>query len=382
MDYQGDRERSRSRSRDRENFSESVWDRYEVEGHFSSESEREKEKDSDKHYNKSHNERDSEHYNSNYQHMSHSEKERTLERTKQKPSLSNMSQERATFKSHMVSKSLQERERKSSVVSAFASTSSIEKKEETSLDSNQDQFGPPVIPPPVLAPPSLKSPTAACLTYSKVPWKLRVRKEVFRPNEKLEPNALDLLFSQITSDIFGSTPCIRISDKDRHAALQLLSNHGLNADNLKSHVRVLVKRNLLELAKEWPLYFARLFIVNGSPQLSEISVLAIGHKGVYLVKRESDNLSVIKAISYSDLQGAVTLPRPAALQLNFKNGDRLILHASRATSIQTMVHNFCMEFNQVCQYFFFNNNDFKYEYKYLVKHIIKDRLFSQIRMYQ
>lgn len=49
----------------------------------------------------------------------------------------------------------------------------------------------------------------------------------------------------------------------------------------------------------------------------------------------------------AELQGAITLPRPAALQLNLKNGSRIVLHAPRAAAIQIMIQAFCQEFKKV-----------------------------------
>lgn len=43
----------------------------------------------------------------------------------------------------------------------------------------------------------------------------------------------------------------------------------------------------------------------------------------------------------------VTLPRPAALQLNLKNGNRFVLHANKASSIQSFLQSFLNEFKLV-----------------------------------
>lgn len=52
-------------------------------------------------------------------------------------------------------------------------------------------------------------------TYTKVNWTLKIRKEVFRPLEKLEtPITIDLIFLQIIND-FKSHKCVRIMKEDR-----------------------------------------------------------------------------------------------------------------------------------------------------------------------
>lgn len=72
---------------------------------------------------------------------------------------------------------------------------------------------PVVTPPPVPAPKSpVTVPTtaakllplgaAACVTYNRVSWTLRVRKEVFTPSESLgPPSALHLMFCQVNYQI-------------------------------------------------------------------------------------------------------------------------------------------------------------------------------------
>lgn len=253
--------------------------------------------------------------------------------------------ERATFKTHMAQKNARDKERKTSVSTLVSQ--STDKHDEPDYDMHDD-WPVPVIPAPVPAPPSLKSPASACLTYNRVPWKLRVRKEVFHPNEALgPPAALDLLFAQIASDVLGATSCLRIAPQEKRAALNLLGGHGVTIDNMRTQVRAIVKRHLVDMARGWPLYFARLFVVSGSPQFPDISIMAVSHSGVYLARRDAEHVSVMRSLPLSELQGAQTLPRPSALQLTLKNGNRLVLHAPRAPAIQTMVQMFCQEFRLV-----------------------------------
>lgn len=353
-----ERSRSRSRSRDRENFSESVWDRTEVEGPPSSGSERDKEREKrEKIYEmrqvESERESSRVYQPTNNRSAGASnqvvEKDKYQQRSSVTPTSSN---ERATFKTHMMSRAQIEKERKSSASTIVSHTTS-----EKIIDENEmvnDDWSTPAVPPPVMAPPSLKSPAAACLTYNRVPWKLRVRKEVFRPNEPIgPPAALDLLFAQIASDVFGTTACLRISQQEKRSALNLLGGHGVTSENMRSQVRAIVKRHLVDMARGWPLYFARLFVVSGSPQFPEVSILAVSHSGVYLARRDTEHVTVIRSVPFNDLQGATTLPRPAALQLNLKNGKSLTLHAPRAPAIQSMVQLFCQEFKQVSVFFCF-----------------------------
>lgn len=362
-----ERSRSRSRSRDREHFSESVWDRSEVEGPPSSGSDRERykerekrdriyelrqverEKESNKVYKPAPSKQESFEKEKNFDDRKAYEREHSHDKEKNyhhKSYTQAQAQERATFKTHMANRL--ERERKNSA-STFI-TQSTDKHDEV----DKDEWQTPVITAPAPVPPSLKSPASACLTYNRVPWKLRVRKEVFRPSEPIgPPAALDLLFIQIASDVFGITSTLRINPQEKRAALNLLGGHGVTADNMKGQIRALVKRHLIEMARSWPLYFARLFVVSGSPQIPEVSILAVSHSGVYLARRDTEHITVIRSVPFAELSGAVTLPRPSALQLNLRNGNRMTLHAPRAQAIQMMVHTYCQEYRQVSSLFLF-----------------------------
>lgn len=242
------RSRSRSRSRDRENFSESeVWDRNEVEGPPSTGDTRERIKEREKRdriYEMKQVERERESQKvyqppqiSNKLHMfDHREKEVAIKKSPQV-------HERATFKTHMAQR--MDRERKNS-----ASTMVTQSTDKPDIDTDLENWPTTTpIPAPVPVLPALKSPAAACLTYNRVPWKLRVRKEVFHPSESIgSPAALDLLFAQVASDVFGLTSCLRITSQEKRNAINLLAGHSVTAESLKNQpIRAIVKRHLIDM---------------------------------------------------------------------------------------------------------------------------------------
>ncbi|XP_053672454.1 unconventional myosin-XV [Anopheles nili] len=364
MIIERERSRSRSRSRDRENFSESVWDRSEVEGPSSTSSdprerdrdkEREarernyeltqlqREKESNKVFHPAGYSKDKQHQQQHLQQHQQQYQQQYQQQQKQYTANNHSPGSIATFKTHMVQKSVQERERKTSAATTNGSVYS-EKLDDGGMSD------PPAPVMPVQVNPSLKAPAAACLTYNRVSWTLRVRKEVFRPSETVTaPAALDLLFNQITADVFGVTPCMRISPQEKRLAVNLLSSHGITANGhatSKQHVRAIVKRHVLDMARGWPLYFARLFVVNGSPSIQEGTLLAVSHMGVYLAGKEPEFLTIQRAIPYDDVQSVTTLPRPLTLQLTLKTGARIVLHASKANAIQLMVQSYLAEYRQ------------------------------------
>lgn len=209
------------------------------------------------------------------------------------------SAEKATFKSHMFSQ--KEREKK---ISTSMLPAPRDRLDENSI--SHDDFTAPAIPPTV-APPLLKTPSG-CLTYnSRITWKLRVKKEVFRPNESVgSPEIVDLLFAQIVTDVYEKS--LRISHQEKRLAFNFLSSHGVDIDNHRAKVRSLIKRQLIEMARSWPLYFSRLFNVNGtSPQHTDVNILAVHHTGVHLVRKENDALIVTRTILFEDLLNAVSV---------------------------------------------------------------------------
>lgn len=80
-------------------------------------------------------------------------------------------------------------------------------------------------------------------------------------------NALHLIFCQIVADVYGLTPCIRLTPNEKRAGVNMLSGYGVTAENYNSSHRANIKRNAIELARTWPLYFARLFPVSGAAQV-------------------------------------------------------------------------------------------------------------------
>lgn len=111
--------------------------------------------------------------------------------------------------------------------------------------------------------------STACVTYNRVPWLLRVRKEVFSPAEPVgPPSALHLIFCQIAADVFGLTACMRITSSEKRAGVSMLSGYGVTAENINGPHRANVKRSVIELARTWPLYFSRLFQVSGAAQVN------------------------------------------------------------------------------------------------------------------
>lgn len=140
-----------------------------------------------------------------------------------------------------------------------------------------------------------------------------MRKEVFSPSEKLEtPLAINLIFMQIIKD-YRRSACIRIGDTDKHKLKNFLDSKGMASSFLVNNLhltncKLSIKNHVIEIAKEWPFYFCRLFptavialkkwfkslnklkIINskGAKHYSAVQMIGISHSCVRLIKRERD----------------------------------------------------------------------------------------------
>lgn len=153
------------------------------------------------------------------------------------------------------------------------------------LANRKDQNGIDLIKTKKLYPPV----HSYALTYSKVPWELKVRKEVFSPSEKIEsPMMLNLIFCQIVRDAYSSN-CIRLNREERQKLRLQLNNYNIKLDNMiSSDHKLPVQRNIIEFAKELSAYFCRLFAVSGGRNLPTVELLGVSHSGVRLFKREKE----------------------------------------------------------------------------------------------
>ncbi|KPJ12680.1 Myosin-XV [Papilio machaon] len=234
--------------------------------------------------------------------------------------------ERATFKTHMAQKERErkiEAERRQSV-----STHATDRTEHIERD--------------VPAPAALLPSDRAYLTYTRVPWKLRVRKEVFTPLETYsEPNILDLLYAQIISDISSNMASLRISASERRAGQAWLRAQGVGGGGAPA--RAHTKRACVEMARGWPFYFARLFSARLPP--GESAVLAVTHAAVVIGVKGPSGLTVRRTLSLGGLRASA--PAPGTLQLTPARDSPLTLHAPLAHHAHALIVEFALQYTQM-----------------------------------
>ncbi|XP_041943714.1 unconventional myosin-XV isoform X2 [Alosa sapidissima] len=189
-------------------------------------------------------------------------------------------------------------------------------------------------------------------TYTNVPWKIYLRKEVFYPKDSFNhPLMLDLLFKQIVHDTF-SEACIRITIEERQNMKSLFDENNITLDSAGPDDNV--KKKIVTAARDWwEIYFSRLFPASGSVGTG-VQVLSVSHKGIKLLKmvRSSaaapDYFRVLRPYSYTDIM-FVTIPSKNMLEFNLTN-EKLILFSAKAPQVKTMIDHFITELKKDSQY--------------------------------
>ncbi|CAM4880089.1 unnamed protein product [Rotaria socialis] len=178
-------------------------------------------------------------------------------------------------------------------------------------------------------------PTRGFLTYHNIPWKLKIRKEVFSPIEPFDqPLLIDLLYLQIVYDTFSAI-CIRISESERTNMKTFLSSHDVRViDDINLINKLAIKKAIIEQARQWATYFCRFFPVS-IPKFhsGEIQMLGVSHSGVRFIKRirtknKSDTLQVLETCPFDTLQQISPIRNGSTIDLRVGK-KRITVHSHR-----------------------------------------------------
>ncbi|XP_005407553.2 PREDICTED: unconventional myosin-XVB-like, partial [Chinchilla lanigera] len=187
---------------------------------------------------------------------------------------------------------------------------------------------------------------SVCFSYTNVPWKLFLRKEVFYPRENFShPYSLRLLCEQILRDTFAES-CIRISQDERHKMKDLLGDLGVGLDSLTTTEDSVKKRIVVAARNNWTNYFSRIFPVSGENG-SDVQLLGVSHRGLRLLSMTQgpsfhlDQLKTLCSYSFSEVLG-VECRGDSTLELLLKS-EQLVLYTARARAIKAMVEQFLSE---------------------------------------
>ncbi|XP_015244993.1 PREDICTED: unconventional myosin-XV-like [Cyprinodon variegatus] len=189
-------------------------------------------------------------------------------------------------------------------------------------------------------------------TYTNVPWRLYLRKEVFYPKDSFNnPLLLDLIFKQIVNDTL-SEACVRITRDERQKMKALFAKHSIkqNMDPVEEHV----KKTIVTAAREtWEIYFSRLFPASGSVGTG-VQVLSVSHSGIKLLKTVKssaaapDYFRVLRPYTYADIL-FVTIPSENMLEFNLTN-EKLILFSAKALQVKHLIDTFINEIKKDSDY--------------------------------
>ncbi|KAG9343031.1 hypothetical protein JZ751_015249 [Albula glossodonta] len=189
-------------------------------------------------------------------------------------------------------------------------------------------------------------------TYTNVPWKIYLRKEVFYPKDSFNnPLILDLIFKQIIHDTF-SEACIRITKDEREKMKSLLAENKIEPTSETGDEGV--KKKVVTAARDtWEIYFSRLFPASGSVGTG-VQVLAVSHRGIKLLKMvkssstDPDYFKVLRPYRYLYIM-FVTIPSNNMLEFNLTN-EKLILFSAKAPQVKTMIDFFITELKRDSDY--------------------------------
>ncbi|XP_058637959.1 LOW QUALITY PROTEIN: unconventional myosin-XV [Onychostoma macrolepis] len=197
-----------------------------------------------------------------------------------------------------------------------------------------------------------RSSTEEHYTYTNVPWKIYLRKEVFYPKDTWNhPLVLDLIFKQIVNDTFTEA-CVRITKEERQKMKSLFAQYGIEPNTDVQDESV--KKAVITAAREsWEIYFSRLFPASGSVGTG-VQVLAVSHSGIKLLKTVKsstaapDYFRVLRPYSYTDIL-FVTIPSQNMLEFNLMN-EKLILFSAKAPQIKHMIDLFISHLKKDSEY--------------------------------
>ncbi|XP_041473142.1 unconventional myosin-XV-like isoform X3 [Lytechinus variegatus] len=174
--------------------------------------------------------------------------------------------------------------------------------------------------------------------YTRVRWSLTIRKEVFTPGERLgNPTTQQLIFSQIVLDVFSNS-CIRMRKGEKRSMARLLDKYGITPKNLPQ--KSAHRKEVIEAARQLPLYFSRFFPIHGGRQHPDLRWLCVSDAGIYLVRHEldpmKDQLVVTESFHFSDLNQIIAAPNQI-LKLNLADGTAINVYTNRGAQIKSMI---------------------------------------------
>ncbi|XP_026858477.2 unconventional myosin-XVB isoform X1 [Electrophorus electricus] len=190
-------------------------------------------------------------------------------------------------------------------------------------------------------------------SYSQMPGKLFLRKELFYPREKFNhPYILNLLCEQIMRDTY-SDACVRLSREERRKMKDLLATFRIGTSISSVLDDAMKKRVVMAARDNWANYFARLFPVKGQTR-GDAQFLGISHRGIRLMKvakASGINPKHLKLLcSYSYAEVLSVKQQTARTVLICLRTEELQLHSPQAPQITEMLLLFLAQLTKGSEY--------------------------------
>uniref|UniRef100_A0A915K2X2 SH3 domain-containing protein n=1 Tax=Romanomermis culicivorax TaxID=13658 RepID=A0A915K2X2_ROMCU len=193
------------------------------------------------------------------------------------------------------------------------------------------------------------------LTYENAPWRLKIRKELFYPNESLdEEELMNLLFYQIISDCKEPNP-FRIRPKDRDMVANHLRSYDVNFTSMQNEkITNGLKKSVIDIARSWPLYFCKMFpIVEDRESEFLAQLLGLSENGIFLLYRNVSNsdepLKILDRFGFDDLDKSEVFSNNL-LVLTTVTGICVRIFTPKAEIIKNLIDEFLFGPNQGKQF--------------------------------
>ncbi|XP_065191822.1 unconventional myosin-XV-like [Sycon ciliatum] len=207
---------------------------------------------------------------------------------------------------------------------------------------------------PALVLPSLKKHIGAdqefdkLLSYNTPSFKFVIRKEMLHHTDKLSDLlANQLIYLQIVKDALGKFQP-RLTREDRQVLLRLLDQHQVNSNNFVSQPSF-VKKEIVQAARAFPIYFARIYPVTGvSEESRNCTHLAVGHNGISMLQSLASGYKIIASFLLTNVED-FSATEQGVLKLTLRN-TAMEFTTKRASVIADTIENWMRHLEQDAGY--------------------------------
>lgn len=111
-----------------------------------------------------------------------------------------------------------------------------------------------------------------------------------------------------------------------------LASHGVsNIANINLIKTLSIKKDIIEQARQWSIYFSRLFPISliSESSSNEIQILGLSHSGIRLIKRNRMMLQVLETFSFDLIQRVSSINNESTINLYLPKKKIITIHSPR-----------------------------------------------------